>query len=390
MKNLISTFILSIALSMFAFGQVTITQDNFPRPIVFIDTFYSVSSPQNPLPSEGANQQWDYSNFPLTDMFGSEYFDASADVNFPNAHHKQELNISFQGFPLEGFQYFKFEANGWGLIGKHTNAVEYSLQAVSSPNDTLYFPENIDVYTGEVNSLEFPATYQTNWSGTRYETTPFALTVSSFGLQNDPGERIRSISDNRDVVGYGKLIIPDDNGDPSSELDVLLIKSVQTVVDSYFLMGSPAPQQLLDAFQLTQGASSTSSAYLFYMPDYGKPIMRLGVNGMGTGISSVGFRPDAARTKTTSLSELSFDNSLDIYPNPVNAGQSIMINFNTLVENAEISLMDIAGRKVHHDNINLAMEFTKFNVPDLSPGVYILNVSAQNGALNKNSKILIE
>ncbi len=392
MKKLTGIFIFTFTLSIFAFGQVTITLNNFPREATFIDSVYSAINPQSQaLPSEGANQQWDYSNIGATNLLQIEYTDASSNVNFPDAFSRRNITLTFQGLLIEGFEYDAIEANRWGSLGKHTSEVGYSISNVSGGvNDSIVFIENIDVYSGSTSSLEFPATYQSDWTGTRYETTPFELTVAAFSLQNAPAERVRAVTDARDIVGYGKLKIPDDTGNPSVELDVLLIKSVVTTVDSFFLMGSPAPTQLLDGFQLTQGNTFTSAAYLFYMPDYGNPLLRVGIDATGTIPTGVSYRPDAARIVTTSVSEMSFANTLAVYPNPVNAGQSIMINFNTMVENAKISLTDITGRTIQRNSINTPKEFIKFDIPALGSGVYILNVSAQNGALIKNSRVFIK
>lgn len=381
-----------MAVAQNGFSQVTITQSNFPRQVGFIDSIYSALNPQTySLPSEGANQQWDYSNIGASNLIQTEYIDASSDTNFTNAFNKRGISLTFQGFPIEGFEYEALDANGWGPIGIHTNAAAYSITSISGgAGDSLYFPENIDVYTGSTNSLEFPATYQTNWTGTRYETTPFELTVAGFSLQNSPGERVRTVTDSREIVGYGKLMIPDDNGNPSDELDVLLIKSEITIVDSFFLMGNPAPAPLLGAFSLTQGSISNSEAYLFYMPDYGNPVMRIAVNSSGTSPSSVAYRPDAARITTTSVRGPGFANELEIFPNPVNAGQSMMIYFNEVIENAEISLTDITGRTMHRERIDALFGFTRFETPAVVPGIYVLNVNTQNGALIKHSRVVIQ
>lgn len=277
-------------------------------------------------------------------------------------------------------------------MGRRTEAAAHGISALTGgANDTLFFPFNIDLFGGRADFLDFPATYQSSWTGTYVETTPFALTVAGFGLQNTPGEQLRTITDSREIVGYGKLIIPDDNDDPSNEMEVLLVKSEVTIVDSFFLMGDPAPPALLGAFNVSQGETRFGSAYLFYMPDYGKPVMRIAINADGTEPSNVSFRKDATRTTSTptSLKEVSLNNALGVHPNPVSTGQYVSINFNEFVDNAEIILTDITGRVVYQNSIHTPTDHTKLNIPELSSGIYILNVSAQNGTLMKSSKILI-
>lgn len=393
MKQNIYTLTLFFALCSTAFGQVTITYENFPREVAFIDSVYSSILPQAyPLPTEGADQLWDYSNIAGTNLFEFEYLDASSETDFPNAFNKRNLTLFFQGFEIAGTLFDSLDEDGWYEMGRRTEAVAHSITTLTGgANDTLFFPFNIDLFGERADFLEFPATYQSSWTGTYVETTPFELTVAGFGLQNTPGEQLRTITDSREIVGYGKLIIPDDNDDPSNEMDVLLIKSEVSIVDSFFLMGNPAPPALLGAFNVSQGQTSSSSAYLFYMPNYGKPVMRVAVNANGTEPSNIAFRKDATRTTSTptSLNEVSLNNKLGVYPNPVSTGQSVTVNFNTLVDNAEITLTDITGRTVHKNTINTPSEHTRLNIPELSSGVYILNVSAQNGTLVKSSKILV-
>lgn len=381
-----------ITFSLYTYGQVTITADNFPRVHTFIDTVYS---PPNPsvfsLPSEGANQVWDYSGIPLTSSFTIPFSDASADPYVSGAFSIRSVALAFQGFPIESYEYDRLDNNGWSLIARRTYEAKYSIANVTGgAQDSIIFPEFVDIYGGESDQLSFPLTYQSSWSGTRIETFPLQLSVAAYQLNKAPGTRVRYLTDTREVVGYGKLTMPDDNGNPSNELDVLLIKSTVEVLDSFFLGNDPAPSQLLDAFQLTQGDASTNVAYLFYMPNYGKPVMRFGVSASGTETTGIGFRTSATRVTTTSVNELQLTESTKFFPNPVNAGNTITINFDNAKEDVSLSLTDLSGRLIHSKRANFSAGSRHFEIPQTASGIYLLNVKSPNGELISSAQILIK
>ncbi|MDV7400435.1 hypothetical protein RZS08_53970, partial [Arthrospira platensis SPKY1] len=109
----------------------------------------------------------------------------------------------------------------------------------------------------------------------------FNLTVSSFGLNNSPGQFVQYLEKKDSVVGSGDLIIPTLNG-ASIPYPILLVKSQTNVIDSVFLGGAPAPAALLMAFGLTQGSSYTDNYYYFYSPNFERPLMQLSMNSNWT------------------------------------------------------------------------------------------------------------
>jgi len=74
---------------------------------------------------------------------------------------------------------------------------------------------------------------------------------------------------------------------------------------------------------------------------------------------------------------------LDVYPNPVRAGERISIQTES---GGRLSLIDMQGRRVHHDNV-----FAGQNVLEgvhLAPGVYILQLISGN-AISHRSLVVI-
>jgi hypothetical protein len=247
--------------------------------------------------------------------------------------------------------------------------------------------ENIDLYGGSTSSIAFPATYQSTWSGTRHETTPFELSVASFGLTNASCEMRSIVTDSREIVGYGNLTIPDENGTPTTLSNVLLFSSTVTVTDSFFLMGAPAPAALLTAYGLTQGSVLVSTAYLFYMPNFGAPILRLAVSS--NNVVAVGIRPSATKSSSVSTNDFGFKPNISVYPIPAKSGQSMTLSFDEPKRNLSLSITDMLGRTVYQEHITSANKIHNLKLPDTAPGAYVLRISS-NGQLLNQSKLLID
>lgn len=388
MKTVFTSILTLCALPLLA--QVTIDQSNYPATAGYND-LYSVGATAGVVaPSVGASQTWDYSALVETSTVNSVHVDATSDPNFPDALNHYESNRSFQGLFIPSHLYTAVDANGYYEYGRSFSDVTYSVAAISGgANDSLNFPDGNHVFqfdNGRPEYLGFPATYLSSWTGTRLEPTDFNLTVAAFGLNNTPGQRIKTYTDTREVVGYGTLVIPLANGNPSAAMDVLLIESSVTAIDSFFLAGSEAPEPLLDAFGITQGATASSSSFLFYMPGFHSPLLRFGMDGQS--IASIGYRP-AGATVPTGISSVELEN-VSIYPNPVAAGTSLTINLGEAGEAvSSIELIDVTGRSVAYQTLQSTN--ARLDIPSsLVSGVYSVVLRDSEAAPLKTSRIVVQ
>ncbi|HCQ16973.1 MAG TPA: hypothetical protein DIU20_11960, partial [Cryomorphaceae bacterium] len=248
-----------LAISTWAFeghGQVTINQSSFLRASAQVDSAYTPSQTTVSLPAEGSAQYWDYSTLSYNYVYLYTYLDAAQDPAFNNAFSKISSSFSFQAFQTQGWNYDGMDANEWYAVGRTTRDSAFSITAISGgANDSLFFPASTEAYGGRTDYMKFPTTYPDQWTQTRTEITPFALTVGAFALNHTPGEGKRTQIETREIKGYGKLTIALADGSPSQTLDVLLLKVQRTSIDSFFLGGSLAPAPLMAAFGINQGMS---------------------------------------------------------------------------------------------------------------------------------------
>lgn len=78
-------------------------------------------------------------------------------------------------------------------------------------------------------------------------------------------------------------------------------------------------------------------------------------------------------------------NNFKIAPNP--AHNSVHISFDMAIQNATISLTDISGRLIHKEKVAGSLEQTTFKLPTVSPGIYLINVTHNDGTASQRLRI---
>jgi hypothetical protein len=371
-------FFLMLACSA-SFAQVTMDFNNFPRTAVLADSFIEVPSGAAPLvvPQEGPDQVWDYADLPRTLNWIARYFDAAGDPDFPTALNYSNGNVVFQSFRVPAQFFEAVDANGWYEMGSRKEKADFSLSQVTGmASDSLHFPAEASPYGGRLDYLKFPLSYGDQWSGTRIEQNSFALSVAAFSLNRTPGYQKRYRTEDNEVVGYGKLIIPRSDRSPSDSMDVLLVRRVITAVDSFYLGGMPAPSALLAAFNTQQGATSSESAYLFFHPGFGAPVAEVLLADSNIA-SSISYRAQAAEMPTA-IERLE-TNFLTVSPNPVSRAGVLAIEWAGQSPLKHAQLLDLSGQSLY--SFDLAPGQQQLRLPaELATGVYLLRLSDAKGS----------
>lgn len=364
-------------------AQPIITQANFPRQADFIDTLHTARFVS--IPTEGPDQVWDYSGITLDTITYQHFLDASNDTVLPGASSKIATNFFLGGLPSSGYTYTNLDAQGFWEYGRQWRDTTHDLSLFTgNPQDALSFPAYTEVFNNPIHALKFPTTYLDNWGESRVEIFPYLLTAAAFGLTNTPGTMKREFGQVRTVVGYGHMIIPDEQGLPSDSMEVLQLLVERVYLDSFFLAGSPAPKALLDAFGLTQGNAYGNSFYVFYTPGYGSPVANINTQG-----TLMGYRPAAIRRIRLSAETAQKPGTLHLSPNPVQSGETVTLQFNQIPEAGQLSLMDITGRTVHTLALPAAQDPVSFTIPAVPPGLYLVGIRNPNGHWTSMSKLQI-
>ncbi len=319
--------ILFVAFILFGFvtanAQITITADEFPA--VPTDTFYWRKATTTGVvpPSMGENQFWNYQD--LQPIMGSSLWRPYRTVInplFPNALRGWTIDTEMGFITLSREYYEGFHDNGYGCFGVLTNHTLIPLtQITGGANDKIEFPEQNDVLTTFRKSVPLPLTSTSSLQYPITFTTNFNLTIAAYGLSNAPGQQRQIVDNQYTVVGWGTTIIPTERG-VSEPVNCLLMKHDLTVVDSFYLAGSPMTQSMLTAFGLTQGAISSQHWYIFFRENTSQQLMYFVMNDTWQTIEKIhydissGIQTNSAPTIFNALADLSVD-----------AGSSVTIDF---------------------------------------------------------------
>lgn len=348
-------------------GQEIITNENFPlepytSTMVLIDPIDYIS------PTEGPDQQWDYSSI-SNQVAGTPGLYEANHPDFPDAVIYKSYLPVFDGYEYLRDDYYEQNENGRYRVGSVFSTVGYSITDKTGGNlDSLWFGGvSNEIENGIDLEVKFPLTYETNWSSTYSTISPFQLSVAGFGLDHAPGTLKQNVIITYDAVGYGTLVAPLMDGSPSDPMDVILVKSTTTVVDSIYLNNAPAPPMLMAAFGLIQGVTDSFSHYLFYRPNYQDEVLVLSP-ASNTGV----YRMDAATLDIPFIN--THKNEAISYPNPIASGETLHIETTAEVKN--IIVYNLLGKEVYKMSLAQNQHNIRFVIPEsIAPGTYLYELT---------------
>lgn len=380
-----STFIF-ILYALPGASQVTITQSDILRPASFTDSSRVITDPGIPFPQEGADILWDYSSIGLGVLDTTVYTDATNDPDFTDAlnYFSSDVQLFLGGFSFEvpSNTYEAIDADGWYRTGRAFGSLTVPLTPISGgANDRIDYLANKADYVGRMNFLEFPMTYPNQWDGGYYFDLNYEVTVAAFGLNQTPAFTRTTVTEEREVVGYGSIILPRSDGSPSGEIEVLLVKGRFVEVDSFFLGGSPAPPAILNAFGLEQGLARGRNFYNFYAPGIGTPLL-LSESPLGGGATDrIIYWPQLA-DMTTSTRELRIPVAKS-FPNPASSTSAITIILEQFTTSGQVRFIDLQGRVLQTvDYTSNGSNSLEVEVPaSLSNGMLMYQVLDENNDL---------
>ncbi len=371
-----ATFLAGVQIT---FSQVVINKADFPMESSYKSTSQLEYKTNLEPPSTGEDISWDLTNLVTTHYIEEDFVDASNDEFYTEAINYIELDYALNDFIIPSKDFFKFDDQGYTKIGRRITEVEYPItQLTGGANDKLKIVGGNFPLEGRLDIIKFPLKYDDSWTESYKISTYYELTVEGFGLSNTPGIFFQTVSETRSVVGSGKLTLPNENGGIMT-IDALLLKVDVIAIDSVYLGGQQAPEQLMAAFGLVQGNVTTHTEYFYCSPGYGKPVASYNMT------SEYISYTDVSQVEATVGEEVV--NLLSVYPNPVKSGSVLNIDdFNAKLANIE--LVDQTGKVVLENEISGSANLSIPNT--ISAGAYLLNSYDSNGTIISTNKIIIE
>ena len=375
----ISTLLVACLFAITSWGQVpfTITADNYP--IFGTQNFDGANmANSNPLiPSSNGN--WDMSAYHSGTTASIDYpiemlqFFVSAGVDV--------YRTSVKGLtPALGYLIdSEFDFNDTGVFDKglYVGAQSYSLAPFTGNTlDSLTFPLQGYLYPVGRQLMAFPATYQSKWQTESRREVDFNLTVMAAGLNKTPSKHVFTYFRTDTIIGWGKLRVYS-NGAASVPYDVLIDRTIQSVVDSFFVGGAPAPPALLAAFGITQG-QRLDDLYRYNAFREGNSTPLVIINYTDNNFSTpLDLYVDTDNLTTTSVggpSQLDF--ATMVFPNPSNSGALNLQFAGNAPEHNFYEILNLEGRIVQSGLANLDAGLLQIQLNSQIPnGNYLLRMS---------------
>lgn len=377
MKKL-STLLVFSCWTLLAFGQTpfTITSGNFPE--------YSTQNFNGPNNFNGnkiipvADGDWDLSSYNGPEIAVNDYqvetipFYTQAGIDVYLSDFKN-LNANL-GYLLD----YEIDFNLAGVFEKgiYVPQQAYTLGALTgNPLDSLTIPNQGAILSSGRQTMKFPATHTSSWSSQSRRVVDFNLSVTALGLNKTPCQHVFTVFRTDSIAGWGKLRVYA-NGSASVPYDVLIHKSAQYTVDSFFVGGAPAPPALLTAFGITQGQQTgLSFRYNAFREGLSTPLsILLFPNNNYLTPSALYFDTDNLLTSAVENPE-NLGYSTLLFPNPSSADFLNLQISGNIPALSHYEILDMQGRIVQSgatapNATNLQLELNQ----QLSNGTYLLRI----------------
>lgn len=396
-------FIVTALLSYLSTAQITVDNINFALSKTTKDSTVGKRLTISGViaPTFGANQTWDYTNLrdSTPDLYYLGYVTEPVAANRPRAFDatnlQQDYNTTLGNFVVPTRLYSLLNENGYFDFGLSTPDLRFSLQNLTgSPLDSLIFPASNNVFSTVAPRYRFPINYRGAWQSNITHTSNFFLTVTNFGLNSTPCQRVQRVIQRDTVVGWGTLRLRNPSTGAPINFNVLLASTQRITVDSFFINGLPAPTLLIGAFGLRQGQRDTTASMYFCGLGFKAPFLTLVQNGAQTQITAAlrAILPNLNLT-TSAQDRIDFSIKMKIFPNPA-VTEGVTFEFEKSSEsNWNIMIYDVAGRIVKLQTIDAAKGLTTFRLPlssEFSIGTYFYTLSDENSIIRANGKFLVK
>ncbi|MCX6231315.1 MAG: T9SS type A sorting domain-containing protein [Bacteroidetes bacterium] len=386
MKKQLLLFTTYLVLTIAVKAQITLTQSNTlftagSMTVIEGDTTAFI------LPTQAANQQWNYSNLIQKTSSILNYI-PSANTNFPLATFIDTAGTS-PIIPNKYYYldtYYQTSSVGTKALGYVIKNQKYPIGGLTLNNaDSIIFPNQFFTYTSNSYLMPFPCTMSTSWKTTTRSVSNFTLTITNYSIINAPCQKVTNTTRQDTVVGWGKLRVPTALG-PSIAYDVLMVKRNVIQKDSFYMYGSEADPALLNAFGLSQNQTTITNRFMFWRENARYPLLLLNFGSDNfSKISSV-FYDGTAQFDPSSVDMINQNNDINIYPNPNNGVFYLQISNKN--DAFDIKIYNLLGQIVFAKSYNSAYnDIIELDVAFLKKGSYIVRYNSKTKLLN--SKLVI-
>jgi hypothetical protein len=347
--NKLALIVLLAICTFDAFGQIELTIQDYHRfGNQYFRGFVSNNLQQIPLPSSGANQEWDYfllqndlrDTLTVVKVDETPFFDTFPDAEYALTSNFRKYfyeSLSSNGSRIEGF-------TDLNLLSNQTTVTRFDFEGFAIP-----YP------------IQFAEEYAFNYSYSTY----LGQQSSIIPINEDTSKIVSNVAIDISVDGYGSLTIP------AGTFDVLRFKQHSEQTDSTFLLDE------LGQWQFSQINVDSSETYLFFTNNIGTALLTI-TERQGF-ISSVAYLTGFVVNATNRW----LDSPTKIFPQPA----AEFLNIQMAVEMQSVRVHNMQGQLVKVQELKDMQ--AELYVGDLPSGMYVLHFQSKSGKVCPSQKILI-
>lgn len=389
----LTTLVCCLGIASSAFGQAHVfTKANGPQNPSGIDTIYGTVLSSVPQVPDGQWHTWDLSSVIIASYrYYAQYSVASG---FANATHANQAYVENMGMTYVTNFMFSIDNSSIKTHGERLARQAFSLGAQSgNPNDSLVIEAQDVTYSAPQVQMPYPATMGTKWNATSNAVYNMRITMTLPAplppLNNAPAQRRSIINSTSEVIGWGRLSIKRLDGKPSGTKHVLLVKSTVSTQDSFYVNGSPAPAQLLQAAGLQQGQTQVVYQKSFYREYEMMPMANITYE-------DASFDDSKKKDINLHAQRLPYPDGVadvdgglmaEIYPNPSNGIFTVQIPESGNSQ-WSYSVTDMTGKLVTQGRLNSSKTLVSLQSA-VASGSYIVTI-LQDGTAVSGHKLVIQ
>ncbi len=392
MRKKITTLTL-LCLALNANAQISIQSTDVPSPAnqtFNFQTFKHNSAKPNNV-SASNNFNIDLSS-PIPDSLTNWYYDTETDAFFTSKGATFSTdNFKFQK-PNYGFNISKKYAQNSNEIKEIGISLEYQGYSLGPQTgnalDSITFPAQNILGSTAVTSMAFPLTINKSWQSNSRKSVNFIINAPAFGLNNAPCKQVYYDVRKDTVVGWGKMRTYV-NGSVSKYYDVLMVKTEQYAIDSFFVGNAPASPQLQAGFGIQQGQRiNYDNRISFYHKGSYAPFVQY-FYGANNFTSPVSIAYNNKNVWSASINNQKNNYTSLIYPNP-NNGLAINVQIsNNQILSLNYTILDITGKAIESNICNASNGTFTIDNKNLNNGIYYLKLETTEGQTIANEKIVV-
>lgn len=373
-----ATLLLFSCFALLTFGQApfTITADNFP--VYGTQNYNGPNNYNNVNLTPAVNGSWNLSVYHGDDIAQNDY-----QVETLDFYTQAGIDVYITDFknltPNLGYlidSEFDFNPSGVFEKGFYVTPQAYSLSALTGNNaDSLTFPLQGAILASGRQVMKFPATYTTAWNSQSRRVVDFNLTVTAAGLNKTPCKHVYTTFRSDSILGWGNMRVYA-NGAPSIPYNVLINRSIQYSVDSFFVGGAPAPLSLLNAFGIVQG-QQTGKAYRHsaYREGHSTALAIVLYPNTNFGTPSAIYVDTDNLTTTATSNPANQDFTTLVYPNPCPEGVLNLQISGNAPNLRSFEIIDLQGRVLQSGSTDLQGNSLQLTLDgSIANGAYFLHL----------------